>query len=133
MGDRREQRSRNYGYDNNHRPTTVTYHVGKVVTTRYRIPGVAVGLSSLVLETLVDKVSYDKAGRMTALRLPAASNLWCTQRVFRQATATGHLIVWILVCDRMDPDYMPALIRTFSRVMDGSVIQNGLVFPGVAR
>ena len=50
-----------------------------------------------------------------------------------RATATEHLIVWIMVCDRVDPDYVPAPIRTFSRVMDRPVIYNRLVFPEVTR
>ncbi|MCY3708650.1 MAG: hypothetical protein OXG26_07100, partial [Caldilineaceae bacterium] len=32
-------RTSSYGYDNYHRPTTVTYHGGEVVTTRYGSPG----------------------------------------------------------------------------------------------
>jgi len=75
-------RTSSYGYDNYHRPTTVTYHGGEVVTTSYGSPGAAVGLSSSVHGTLVDRVSYDEAGRMTALRLPAAGNLWRTQRYY---------------------------------------------------
>ena len=75
-------RTSSYGYDNYHRPTTVTYHGGEVVTTRYGSPGAAVGLSSSVHGDLVDSVSYDEAGRMTALRLPAAGNLWRTQRFY---------------------------------------------------
>ena len=75
-------RTTSYGYDNYHRPTTVTYHGGEVLTTRYGSPGAAVGLSSSVHGTLVDSVSYDEAGRMTALRMPAAGNLWRTQRYY---------------------------------------------------
>ena len=75
-------RSSSYGYDNYHRPTTVTYHGGEVVTTRYGSPGTAVGLSSSVHGTLVDEVSYDEVGRMNALRLPAAGGLWRTQSFY---------------------------------------------------
>ena len=75
-------RTNSYGYDNYHRPTTVTYHGGEVVATSYGSPGAAVGLSSSVHGRLVDRVSFDGAGRMTALRLPAAGNLWRTQRYY---------------------------------------------------
>ena len=75
-------RSSSYSYDDYHRPTAVTYHGGEVVTTKYGSPGVAVGLRSSVHGDLVDKVSYDEAGRMTALRLPAAGNLWRTQSYY---------------------------------------------------
>ena len=44
--------------------------------------GATVGLSSSVPASLVDRVSYDEAGHMTALRLPAAGNLWRTQRYY---------------------------------------------------
>ena len=40
------------------------------------------GLTSSVHGELVDKVSFDEAGRMTALRLPAAGNLWRTQSYY---------------------------------------------------
>ena len=75
-------RSSSYSYDSYHRPTAVTYHGGEVVTTRYGSPGVAVGLSSSVHGDMVDNVSYDEAGRMTALRLPAAGGLWRTQSYY---------------------------------------------------
>ena len=75
-------RSSSYSYDSYHRPTAVTYHGGEVVTTEYGSPGVAVGLSSSVHGELVDNVSYDEAGRMTALRLPAAGGLWRTQSYY---------------------------------------------------
>ena len=75
-------RSSSYSYDSYHRPTAVTYHGGEVVTTEYGSPGVAVGLSSSVHGDLVDNVSYDEAGRMTALRLPAAGGLWRTQSYY---------------------------------------------------
>ena len=42
----------------------------------------AVGLSGSVHGELVDNVSYDEAGRMTAMRLPAASGLWRTQTYY---------------------------------------------------
>ena len=44
--------------------------------------GVATGLRSSIHGDLVDKVSFDEAGRMTALRLPAAGNLWRTQSYY---------------------------------------------------
>ena len=75
-------RSSAYSYDDFHRPTTVTYHGGEVVTTRYGSPGAAVGLRSSIHGDLVDKVSYDEAGRMTAMRLPAAGGLWRTQSYY---------------------------------------------------
>ena len=75
-------RASSYSYDSYHRPTAVTYHGGEVVTTEYGSPGVAVGLSSSVHGELVDNVSYDEAGRMTALRLPAAGGLWRTQSYY---------------------------------------------------
>ena len=75
-------RTTSYSYDAYHRPTAVTYHGGEVVTTRYGSPGVAVGLRSSVYGDLVDKVRFDEAGRMTALRLPAAGGLWRTQSYY---------------------------------------------------
>ena len=75
-------RSSAYSYDDYHRPTAVTYHGGEVVTTRYGSPGAAVGLRSSVHGDLVDNVSFDEAGRMTALRLPAAGGLWRTQSYY---------------------------------------------------
>ena len=75
-------RSTSFSYDDYHRPTAVTYHGGEVVTTKYGSPGAAVGLHSSVHGDLVDNVSFDEAGRMTALRLPAAGNLWRTQSYY---------------------------------------------------
>ena len=75
-------RSSAYSYDDYHRPTAVTYHGGEVVTTEYGSPGAAVGLRSSIHGDLVDNVSFDEAGRMTALRLPAGGNLWRTQRYY---------------------------------------------------
>ena len=75
-------RTSSYSYDDYHRPTAVTYHGGEVVTTKYGSPGVAVGLSSSVHGDMVDKVSFDEAGRMTAMRLPAAGGLWRTQSYY---------------------------------------------------
>ncbi len=75
-------RSSSFSYDDYHRPTAVTYHGGEVVTTEYGSPGAAVGLRSSIHGDLVDKVSFDEAGRMTALRLPAAGNLWRTQSYY---------------------------------------------------
>ena len=75
-------RSSSFSYDDSHRPTAVTYHGGEVVTTKYGSPGAAVGLTSSVHGDMVDKVSFDEAGRMTALRLPAAGNLWRTQSYY---------------------------------------------------
>ena len=75
-------RSSSFSFDDHHRPTAVTYHSGEVVTTEYGSPGAAVGLTSSVHGELVDKVSFDEAGRMTALRLPAAGNLWRTQSFY---------------------------------------------------
>ena len=75
-------RASSYSYDDSHRPTAVTYHGGEVVTTKYGSPGAAVGLHSSIHGDLVDNVSYDEAGRMTALRLPAAGNLWRTQSYY---------------------------------------------------
>ncbi len=75
-------RASSYSYDDSHRPTTVTYHGGEVVTTRYGSPGAAVGLRSSIHGDMVDKVSYDEAGRMTAMRLPAAGGLWRTQSYY---------------------------------------------------
>ena len=74
-------RASSYRYDDHHRPTTVTYHGGEVVTTNYGSPGGTVGLSSSVHGDLVDSVSYDEAGRMTALRFPAAGYLWLTKEL----------------------------------------------------
>ncbi len=42
----------------------------------------ATGLRSSIHGDLVDKVSFDEAGRMTALRLPAAGGLWRTQSYY---------------------------------------------------
>ena len=75
-------RSSSFSYDDYHRPTAVTYHGGEVVTTKYGSPGAAVGLHSSVHGDLVDNVSFDEAGRMTALRLPVAGNLWRTQSYY---------------------------------------------------
>ena len=75
-------RSSSFSYDDSHRPTAVTYHGGEVVTTKYGSPGAAVGLTSSVHGDLVDNVSFDEAGRMTALRLPAAGGLWRTQSYY---------------------------------------------------
>ena len=75
-------RSSSFSYDDYHRPTAVTYHGGEVVTTKYGSPGAAVGLHSSVHGDLVDNVSFDEAGRMTALRLPAAGGLWRTQSYY---------------------------------------------------
>ena len=75
-------RSSSFSYDDYHRPTAVTYHGGEVVTTEYGSPGAAVGLHSSVHGDMVDNVSFDEAGRMTALRLPAAGNLWRTQSYY---------------------------------------------------
>ena len=55
---------------------------GEVVTTEYGSPGAAVGLHSSMHGDLVDSVSYDEAGRMTALRFPAGGNLWRTQSYY---------------------------------------------------
>ncbi len=75
-------RSSSFSYDDYHRPTAVTYHGGEVVKTKYGSPGVSVGLTSSVHGELVDNVSFDEAGRMTALRLPAAGGLWRTQSYY---------------------------------------------------
>ncbi len=75
-------RTSGYSYDDHHRPTAVTYPGGEVITTTYGSPGVPVGLSSSVHGDLVDEVSYDEAGRMTALRFPAGGNLWRTQSYY---------------------------------------------------
>ncbi len=75
-------RTSGYSYDVYPRPTAVTYPGGEVITTTYCSPGAAVGLSSSVHGALVDSVAYDEAGRMTALRFPAAGNLWRTQSYY---------------------------------------------------
>lgn len=53
-----------------------------MITTTYGSPGVAVGLSSSIHGALIDKVSYDEAGRLTALRFPAGGDLWRTQSYY---------------------------------------------------
>ena len=75
-------RSSSYSYDSYQRPATVTYHGGEVVSTSYGSPGVAVGLRSSIHGDLVDNVSYDEAGRMTAMRFPAGGALWRTQSYY---------------------------------------------------
>ena len=75
-------RASSFSFDDHHRPTTVTYPGGEVITTTYGSPGAAVGLSSSVHGALVDSVSYDETGRMTALRFPAGGNLWRTQSYY---------------------------------------------------
>ncbi len=75
-------RASSYIYDDHHRPVAVTYPAGEVITTTYGSPGAAVGLSSSIHGALVDRVNYDEAGRMTALRFPAGGNLWRTQSYY---------------------------------------------------
>ncbi len=81
------------GYDSYQRPTTLTYPDGEVITTTYGSPGAPVGTSGSVHGALVDSVSMDEAGRMTAMRYPAGGNLWHTRSYYgwRVARDGGQL------------------------------------------
>jgi YD repeat-containing protein len=77
-----------YGYDRYNRPSATTYPDGEVLTVSYNSMGLPAKLTSSVSGELVDgsvnvravsdAVSYDLAGRLSKLRLPAGGNLWRT-------------------------------------------------------
>ncbi len=67
-----------YGYDSYLRPTTTIYPDNEVVTIAYNSMGLPKQLSSNVVGTIIDNVTYAEAGRLTQQRA-ALSNLYRTQ------------------------------------------------------